>query len=155
MHRMLCLGALALAACRDGKPGDWLKGSDDDKFHRIETQLRGLDMTMVEVGYRYSELYFAGQDRNWEVAKYQAEKIRLTIQLGVERRPKRAASAELFLAEDLPPALAAVEKKDEKAFAGAFDRLRAGCMKCHVAEKVPFFIVELPEHRLSPIRAPR
>jgi len=48
---------------------------------------------MAEVGYRFTEMYWAGKDRNWPYARYQLHKIETTLKLGVERRPKRAASA--------------------------------------------------------------
>lgn len=57
---------------------------------------------MVETGYRYQELYWAGQDQNWEYADYQIEKIKIAIENGLERRPKRAKSAEHLLTYILP-----------------------------------------------------
>lgn len=136
-------------------PDPWLKGSDNEKFHQVETQLRGFDVTMMEVGYRFTELYFAGKDRNWPYAKFQAEKIGHVIRLGLERRPKRALSAQPFLADELPAILQAVEKQTDDAFLSGMERLRAACMKCHVAEKFPDFNLEFPEHRVSPIRKAR
>ena len=127
----------------------WLAGTTDGKLRQIETQLRGFDKTMVEVGYRFSELYFSGKDRHWAYARYQIEKA---IRLGLERRPKRAASAKPFMIEDLPAMLRAVEREDDKAFLAGMERLRASCMRRHVSEKAPHFAVEFPEHRTSPIR---
>jgi len=137
------------------EPG-WLKGTTDEKFRRVESQLRGFDKTMVEVGYRFTELYFAGKDRNWEYAEYQAEKIDAAIRLGIERRPKRAGSARYFLEEDLPAMRAVLEKHDAAGFDKAAVSLRQACMRCHARENVPYFAVQLPERRLTPIRrAPR
>jgi hypothetical protein len=118
----------------------------------VEEQLRGLDISMVEIGYRFDELYFAGRGRNWDYAKYQADKVRLSLELALKRRPKRAASAQPFLAEDLPALVQAIEAKDPERYQAAIERLRTGCMKCHVAESVPFFVVQFPERRASPIR---
>ena len=44
----------------------WLRGSVDDRFALVSKHLRGFDMAMVEVGYRYTELYWAGRDRKVE-----------------------------------------------------------------------------------------
>ena len=60
--------------------GEWIKGTEAQQLETIEKQFRGFDNTMVEVGYRYKELYWAGQDKNWEYANYQLEKIKLTIE---------------------------------------------------------------------------
>lgn len=153
----LVLGATAPALQAPPKPppDPWLKGTPDEKFRQVENHLRGFDLAMVEVGYRYTELYFAGLDRNWAYAKYQAEKMEQATRLALERRPKRTASARPFLEEDLPVMLRAVDKQDPSAFREGFERLRAGCMKCHVAEKLEFFTVEVPEHRASPVRTAR
>jgi hypothetical protein len=140
------------AAGQPGVGGEWLKGTVDDRFTQVEKQLRGLDKTMVEVGYRFTELYFAGKEHNWDYAKYQAEKIDLAIRLGLERRPKRAQSAQFFLADEMPAVLKAIGSKDDEVFQKGMDRLRSSCMKCHNLEKVPFFTVEFPEHRASPVR---
>ena len=32
---------------------DWLTGSTEERFLKVERQLRGLDQTMAEIGYRY------------------------------------------------------------------------------------------------------
>ena len=135
--------------------GEWLKGTSNQQFRTVEKQLRGLDITMAEIGYRYTELYFAGKDGNWDYAKYQSEKIDLALRLALERRPKRAASAQPFLNEDLPVVQQAIEAREPAGFRHAMDRLRTACMKCHTNEKVPYFTVELPERRSSPVRTVR
>lgn len=133
----------------------WLTGTPEQKFGRIEAQLRGLDVTMVEIGYRFTELYFGGKDRNWDYAKYQTEKIETALRLALERRPKRAKSAQPFLNETLPAVQKAIASRSPAGFNAAMDRLRTGCMKCHADEQVPFFTVEFPERRLSTIRTLR
>lgn len=145
-------GGESAPATGGAAPDGWLKGSTGEQMRSVQEQLRGLDVAMVEIGYRFSELYFAGEDRNWDYAKYQADKVRLALELALERRPKRAASAQPFLKEDLPALVQAIEAKDLARYQGAMDRLRTACMKCHVAESVPFFTVQWPEHRASTIR---
>jgi hypothetical protein len=83
---VLCILVAGVAwACARGPAPDqspaggpaWLHGSADARFAQIENHLRGLDVAMVEIGYRYTELHFAVQDRNWDYADYQAGKIEL------------------------------------------------------------------------------
>lgn len=107
---------------------------------------------MVETGYRYQELYWAGQDENWEYANYQLEKIKTAIENGLQRRPKRAKSAEHFLTNVVPATQKAVDSKDIVAFNNGFLVLTTNCNSCHAMEKVPFFTVKLPTERQSPIR---
>jgi hypothetical protein len=129
-----------------------LRGTPSEELRSVERHLRGLDVAMAEIGYRFTELCFAGQDGNWDYAKYQAEKIDLALRLALERRPKRARSARPFLEEDLPAVRVAIESREAVRFGVAMERLRTACMKCHANEDVPYFSVELAERRLAPIR---
>lgn len=131
---------------------DWVRGPQAEKFQLVSKHLRGFDMAMVETGHRYSELYWAGQDRNWDYAAYQLDKIRLTIELGIERRPKRAASAQQFLTNAIPPMKQAIEKKNADAFDAQFKMLTLSCNICHAMEQMSFVQIRPPEHRASPVR---
>ena len=148
-------GAASVQVDRAASAGEWLKGTPGEQLRTVEKQLRGLDVTMAEIGYRFTELHFAGEDGNWDYAKYQAEKIDLALRLALERRPKRAKSAQPFLNESLPPVQQAIAGRDQKVFREAMARLRTGCMKCHADENVSYFTVEMPERRLSAIRTVR
>ncbi|MBI2968729.1 MAG: hypothetical protein HYY40_13090 [Bacteroidetes bacterium] len=152
----MALAAIIVRSCshldRDSIQGDWITGTDEEKLKTIERQFRGLDIAMIETGYRYQELYWAGQDENWECAKYQLEKIKLTIENGLQRRPKRTKSAEYFLTGVLPEMQKAVENMDTVAFNKEFNVLAASCNSCHILEKVSFFTVRVPFQRQSPIR---
>lgn len=153
----LCLSLLlCLSACnsnnRPATQGDWIKGTDEEQVKTIEKQFRGFDMAMVETGYRYQELYWAGQDQNWDYANYQLEKIKLTVGNGLQRRPKRAKSAEHFLTDALPQMQESVNVKDTSLFNNNFLTLTATCNSCHTAEKVSFFTVKIPTERQSPIK---
>lgn len=130
----------------------WLQGTTDERFVQVARQLRGFDLAMVETGYRYGELYWAGKDRNWGYAVYQAEKIATAIANGLERRPKRAESARM-LDGPLAAVLEAAQAQDPEAFDGAFDALTMTCNACHAAERVPFVVVREPTIRLSPVDA--
>lgn len=134
-----------------GKDG-WLAGNVQEKFETVASQFRGFDMAMVETGYRYQELYWAGQDGNWKYAEYQVGKIRKAIKNGLERRPKRAQSAKHFLNNVLPEMQKAVNSKDTVTFNKYFQILTISCNNCHAIEKVPFFTVKFPTKRQSPIR---
>ena len=118
----------------------------------IEKHFRGFDMAMLETGYRYQELYWAGQDENWEYADYQLSKIELAIKNGLERRPKRATSAAQFLSTALPDMQEAINSKDTVVFNQNFKALTLSCNSCHTMEKVPFFTVKTPTIRQSPIK---
>jgi hypothetical protein len=148
---------LFFQSCQDktdssaGKDG-WITGNTQDKFETVADQLRGFDMAMVETGYRYQELYWSGQDQNWEYSSYQLKKIKLTIENGLERRPKRAKSAENFLTQILSEMQKSIDSKDTALFNKSFISLTNSCNSCHVMENVSSFYVAIPNNRISPIK---
>lgn len=127
--------------------GGWLAGTVDQKFDTVAKQLRGFDMAMVETGYRYTELYWAVQDQNWGYADYQIKKIRTAVENGLERRPKRAKSAETFLTIVVPAVEEAIAKRDATLLRERLATLRSTCNTCHEAEKVEFMRVGEPQVR--------
>lgn len=131
--------------------GEWITGTEVEKLKKIEKQFRGFDNAMVETGYRYQELYWAGQDQNWEYANYQLEKIKLVIENGLERRPKRAKSAEYFLNYTLPEIKKSIHNKNLTTFNKEFQTMTTSCNNCHAMEKMPYFTVKKPTNRPSPI----
>ena len=153
----LAIWVCATAGCGHGAPAKngWIRGDSDQRWTIVERHLRGLDMAMVEIGYRYQELYWAGMDSNWEYADYQVTKVKLSLENALERRPKRRSSAgELFLPV-LDEMKRAVATRGRAEFEEAFRELTATCNSCHVAEGVASFHVEPPVVRQSPIRTPR
>lgn len=152
---VLCAAMVAIIA----RPGlrvvaaelQWIPATYEDAKGPIEAQFRGFDTAMWEVGYRFAEFTHGGEDRNWPYATYQLEKIGHVVRLGIERRPKRADSARIFLEDTLPAVEGLLAEQTPDSFEKAFQRLQSGCMQCHVTENVPFFTVMRPSHRLAPI----
>jgi hypothetical protein len=127
--------------------GGWLAGTADGKFETVAKHLRGFDMAMVETGYRYNELYWAAQDANWGYAEYQVLKIRTAIENGLERRPKRAKSAETFLTIVLPSVEEAIKQRDAELLRERMGPLRSTCNSCHEDEQVEFIRIGEPQVR--------
>jgi hypothetical protein len=136
---------------KKNKNKDWLSSDNDSAFVQIEKHFRGFDMAMQEVGYRYNELYWAGIDENWGYAQYHLEKIKTAIDNGLERRPKRAASAQGFLEYSIPALMKTIQDKNKASFMKEFEIFRQSCNSCHLQEKVEFMKVSIPDVRLSPI----
>lgn len=117
---LLLVGYLATNGCSSSPPAPqttWLAIDPQARGAQVERHLRGFDMAMMEVGHRYIDLYWAGQDGNWEAAAYQLEKIRLAIENGLERWPNRAVSARPFLEGPLAAMDEPVAGRDAKLFA--------------------------------------
>ncbi|HCY76104.1 MAG TPA: hypothetical protein DHV28_09310 [Ignavibacteriales bacterium] len=149
---ILCLAVLFIVGCEDkNEKLSWLSSDKDSAYVQIERQLRGFDMAMKEVGYRYNELYFAGIDENWGYAQYHLEKIKTAIENGLERRPKRAASAKGFLEYSIPSLTKTIQENNKEKFIKDFETFRQSCIACHINEKVEFVKVVIPKTRLSPV----
>jgi hypothetical protein len=150
LRGLLPVPPASASAGRKSEANAWLlAGTNDERFALVAKHLRGFDVAMAETGYRYGELYWAGQDRNWDYASYQLDKIRTAVRNGVERRPRRAQSAQA-LDGALPGVEEAIKAKDPTLFAERFSVLTATCNACHQAERVPFVHVRPPTVRSSP-----
>jgi len=148
---ILLTSASLLPGCRgESETGahtgkSWLQGDTETKLETLAKHLRGNDLVMMEVQYRYRELLGAGRTENWAYAEYQLEKIRLAMEMGKERRPKRGPSYDWFFENGLPPMEAVVKAKDAAAFEGAFREFTKACNRCHALEQVSHFNVVVPE----------
>ncbi|EKB48088.1 hypothetical protein [Cecembia lonarensis] len=130
----------------------WLEGTTEEKFEEVAHQLGGFSRTMVEVGYRYSELYWAAMDENWGYADHQVEHIIEAMEDGLKRRPSRAESAEEFMKETLPYMESLVEKEDKEEFLKGFQIFTSACNACHAKEGESAIMIQLPLNRTSPVR---
>jgi mono/diheme cytochrome c family protein len=129
----------------------WMPASDSAKFLEIEEQLQGYSRTMREVHYRYKELYWAGQDENWEYADYQLEHIVEAIEQGNTRRPKYATLGKAFLERDVPPMQEAIDQKSAELFAARFEAFTGACNTCHGLAEHGFIKVGAPKVRYSAV----
>jgi hypothetical protein len=130
----------------------WLPKSEPAKTEATEKHFRGLDVAMMEIGYRYQELYWAGKDGNWLYAAYQLDKIELSLRLAIERRPLRKESAQVFLDEPVKTMRDGISQANPEMFTTQFKLFTAHCNACHKAENVPFFMVREPEIRTSVVK---
>jgi hypothetical protein len=159
MSKLLAIAAILtiMWSCNSGSEknlpdGDWIKGSNADKVEIIERQYDGFSRTMMEVHYRYEELYWAGQDQNWEYANYQLEHIIEAMEKGYERRPEREINSREFLGIPTDIMQQGIDAKDTEQFNKAFIIYNAACKSCHIQEEVSFIQTIIPEHRSGQTR---
>lgn len=149
----IMLGLLSCGREADDQPAGsdgWLTGTIHQKFDTLADQQQGFSHTMTEVGYRYTELFWAGEDENWEFAAYQIEHILEALELGFQRRPARRASAEHFLTVAMPQMEEAVRQRNRALFHQRFADLATHCNACHALEQVSFIHVRVPTVRHNP-----
>jgi hypothetical protein len=109
----------------------------------------GLGEFMTATQLRHAKLWFAGRQKNWDLAAYEIDEIEEGL----------AAAARLFPAFDgipvaemiktiIDPRLENLEKavraKSSTKFMVAFDELTSGCNSCHAGANKPFIRIQRP-----------
>jgi len=139
-------------SCNDqSREIEWMEGTTDEMLAMVADQFGGFDQTMKEVGYRYNEIYWAGQDENWDYALYQLEEMTGTLEAGFIRRPGRRENADMFLNVNIPELEQAIQEGDPDLFKQRFESFTSACNTCHYNEDVRFMYVKPLEYRQSPI----
>lgn len=122
-----------------GNYTDWRKtGTDNDKQQNMIKALPGTSVHMLQVGERFRNLYWAGKLGKWEFAEYQIEEIQELLKRVGITRPKRKATADIFLENAFRLFPAALENKNTATFYKAFEHMRNECVKCHAANEHSF-----------------
>jgi hypothetical protein len=116
---------------------------------------------MQDVGYHFSNLWFAGQKENWPLAEFYNNEVRSHLRWAVRIIPKRKDSAGQEI--DLEAILQAFENspwtqvkdaitaKDKAAFDKAYRFSLDTCYACHKASDKPFIRPQIPSQPETPI----
>lgn len=112
-------------------------------------------MTML-VQPRHLKLYYAGQEENWILARFQLNELRgAFVRIG-DTIPDYgffpvddAVEATMF--EPMDALLAAIDAGDVAEFNRAYVGLTAGCNACHEAMHFPFLVMKIPDANAAAI----
>jgi hypothetical protein len=109
----------------------------------------GLGEIMTLQQMRHLKLWFAGQAQNWPLADYELDELKEGYEDIVKYYPTKddaptGAMATAIIAKEVADLNKAIEAKDRKQFAAAFDKLTASCNACHQSSKKPFIVVQRP-----------
>lgn len=115
-----------------------------------------LGAQMLELQIRHARLWFAGAAKNWMLAAFSLHELDEALDGVVAGNPEHAAMQPARLADVLPammdPGLKAVQqaidRKDAKGFATAYDQLTEGCNACHAAGGFDFNRFRRPKTQL-------
>ena len=110
--------------------------------------------TMIDVGYHMSNLWFAAQQKNWDVAAFEVDetrnRIRWTIRISPTRKKPDGEVVDIkgiFDGVDqtvVTPLKDAVAKKDMAAFVPAYRTMLEACYSCHKASGKPYLRPMIP-----------
>jgi hypothetical protein len=109
----------------------------------------GLGEFMAATQLRHAKLWFAGKNRNWELAAYEVDEIKEGLQdaakfhATVDGIPV-AEMIKTILDPRLDRIEKAVDAKNNAQFASAFDALTDGCNSCHTKAGKPFIRIQRP-----------
>jgi hypothetical protein len=126
------------------------------EIKELRGQLPSQSHTMADVAYHFSNLWFAGQARNWPLAQFYLDETRSHLRWAVRVRPIRPLStgAKFHLADMLAgiekgPLAAlhdSIEAEDASQFSTTYMQMLASCYACHVAAEKPYLRLHVPEH---------
>jgi hypothetical protein len=109
----------------------------------------GLGEIMTLQQMRHLKLWFAGEAGNWPLAGYELDELKEGFEDVVKYFPTKdnvptGTMATAVIDKEVAELSKAIEAKDKKQFAGAFDRLTASCNACHQASKHAFIVIRRP-----------
>jgi len=109
---------------------------------------------MMDVGYHFTNLWFAAQAQNWPLAKFYLDETRSHLRWAVRVIPVRRTSAgELDLRVVLDgldrtvftDLQKTIDGQDSRGFPEMYRRSLVGCYACHQAAEKPYLRPRIPE----------
>jgi hypothetical protein len=110
--------------------------------------------TMMDVGYHWTNMWFAAEKRNWPLARFYFNESRQHIRWTIKVRPIRKdpdgrpvdlkAIFDALDTTSMEGVKQAIEKKDHPAFVAAYKQMLEGCYSCHKANGLLFLRPAVP-----------
>lgn len=158
MNFRLLAACCALLAVSCSRPKD--DTATAEKLADVQKQLAqiqrdafkpGLGEIMLMNQIRHAKLWFAGENGNWDLAKYELDEIKEGLADAAKYNPVHE-DAPKPLTELIPRFMnvpvqrleQAIANKDAEKFASAFDTLSASCNGCHQAAEHRFNVIKRP-----------
>lgn len=104
-------------------------------------------MTVAQL--RHFKLWYAGNIRNWALARYELNQINESIEDAKKLYPNLPTADMSSLAAPVDEIRNAIAAKDTAKFQKAFEKLTSGCNSCHKATDLGFIEIVVP--RISPM----
>ena len=99
---------------------------------------------MGKIQLRHIKLWFAGKTGNWELATYEVEEIKTSLESAADLY--RGIPVELVTntADPIQAIREAIEAKDSAAFAKGYGEFTAACNGCHQGIGRSFIVIQKP-----------
>jgi hypothetical protein len=115
---------------------------------------------MADVGYHFANLWFAGDKRNWPLAKFYLDETRSHLKWAVRIIPVRKTKAGDLELQGILDAVdnsllsevaKSIDNKDVEKFRATYRRSLEGCYSCHKAADKPYLRPQIPTNPPQPI----
>lgn len=143
------------SAAQEAKPQNDETAALKAELARLKGMVPDQSHAMADVGYHYTNLWFAGQSENWPLAAFCSDEVRSHLKWAVRIIPKRkdAEGREIDLAgilggletSTLKDLAQSIKDKDKTKFTAAYKAQLEGCMSCHKATNKPYLRLHVPE----------
>lgn len=139
----------ALFACNQSANNDHILQT---RIHTLEAKLAdtyrpGLGEFMSNIQVHHAKLWFAGQNLNWELADFEINEIKESledIRKYCTNRPETKAIGMIDLSMDSMSN--AIQQKSPALFKNGFVLLTATCNNCHKATSHEFNVIKIPDN---------
>jgi hypothetical protein len=121
---------------------------------RLKANAPSQSHTMSDVGYQWTNLWFAGEKKNWPLAKFYFEETRQHILWTIRLRPVRKGPdgndvnlVPIFEGIDtgaFKTMAEAIQQQNAQAFAAAYRTTLEACYGCHKASGKPYLRPTIP-----------
>jgi hypothetical protein len=121
---------------------------------RLKANAPSQSHTMSDVGYHWTNLWFAGEKKNWPLATFYLQETRQHILWTIRLRPVRKGAdgkdvnlVPIFEAIDTTAFKAmadAIQQQDAQTFAAAYRMTLEACYGCHKASGKPYLRPAIP-----------
>jgi hypothetical protein len=99
---------------------------------------------MNAVQSRHMKLWFAGRERNWELATYELRQLRAGVVEAAMLYAGIPVSNVTTMSTPIESLSDAIAAKDSRRFAKAYGELTDGCNGCHQSMQRGFILIRVP-----------
>ena len=160
MARALISSGAQIAIAQQSQPSSEV-ATLTAEIETIKGKLPDQAHAMQDVGYHFSNLWFAGRAENWPLAAFYNQEILSHLKWAVRIIPKRKDNAgqevdleailQAFENSPWTQMKEAVAAEDAAAFDKAYRFMLQTCYACHTASDKPFIRLRIPDGPESPI----
>ncbi len=93
---------------------------------------------------RHIKLAYAGKRRNWELAAYELDQIKMSFQDAATYYPGIPITDMTIVEKPVRRLSEAIQQRNPKTFSAAFAELTAACNSCHQAIGRDFIVIQVP-----------